>query len=174
MSAPTAGFVDDVDGIPDGAVLYRHVSSKNLAPGKVDVNGLPMIGSQAFQDRPEDVARQMGYAGPCLSVGVAALLEGVGGPQRLLAGLEARPGELHGVVALLAGEVRRLCGVDGSELAQGIMLGPGGFPGHAVIFSMVGGKKTGGMQKALARLARWEIPPRVLLDSEEMLTRDTS
>jgi len=149
-------LVDD-GSIVDSQILYRRISRVfvNWALAEGDV---PPIPSQGFQDQNEQVAREtFRLAGPCMSIGIELVLLGHNEtPAALIEGMNG-----DGVVQLEAGQVRGLKSADGADWSHGIMANPTPeAPWHGVAFTASGRKRTGGMQSALARLARWVILPK--------------
>lgn len=114
--------------------------------------------SAAFQDYTAAKAAEYGLAGPCMSVGSAAILKD---PSRMLDRFDATK---DGVAWFLAGEVRGLKNAAGEDIGQGVMLDPTPEEEwHSVVFALGGRKKSGAMKSALSELAgkRWAIvPPR--------------
>lgn len=147
-------FLDDLTQIPDASVLYRLVvvqAGADRDPTRLS-NG-------DFQYQREDKARELGYEGPCLSVGVAHAMQAAGETLDVMfRHREPREGELIGFARLRAGQVRQLIGADESPLPHGLMFGPGDYVGHAVIFPLSQPRKTP-TQKALCRAAEWAVVP---------------
>lgn len=144
------GFVDQED-IPDDELLYRRIPPPWIDWNSLDASGRPRIRRAAFQDYPAEKAREMGMPGPCMSVGLASILNAHDRqPTQLLEGWGAN----YGIASLRAGDAR--------QLEQGVMRWPTeDEPWHGVVFTKIGSKKTGGTQNALAQAASWvEVPDR--------------
>lgn len=155
---PFLAFIDDLQAIPDDAVIFRRVPSDFVDWNALDHGGRPRLTGQAFQDYPEEVARdRYGLPGACMSVGVeSVLLEHGNTPSRLLDGYDSS----YGLARLRAGDLRNLCRNDGTSASQGLM--PNATdeePWHAVVFSQVSSKKNKTIQRLIAAVASWEIVP---------------
>ncbi len=153
---PVEAFVDDLVGVPDGAVLYRRISwgviggHKKCEPGQV-----ARLSGNAFTDYPDDVARGLGYPGPCMSVAISTVLVAhYLTPAKVV---EDYPG--YGVARLRAADLRALRRANGSACPQGLMLAPTAKePWHCVVFDPQERPRKGAVQKAIARVAEWEYP----------------
>ena len=136
--APDSSFEDD-ESIDDDSFLLRRISPAHLNPSYVDAEGRRRLTSQCFQDYSADAAKNLGLPGPCMSVGLEAILRGRSHePQEML-----REYPQHGLAELRTRDARRLTGPNGADWAQGIMANPtGSEPWHAVVFSKTTAKKT--------------------------------
>lgn len=150
-------FRDDSGKITDNAVLFRRIYPDFINWDSVAEGVGPPLPGQGFQDYPELKAREeFGLPGACMSIAVEKLLTEAGyGPEKLIEDYEG-----YGVASIVAGEMRALQGPKSKDWSQGIMWDPrDGEPWHAVIFCVAGGKKTNGIQSAIARIANWAIEP---------------
>lgn len=158
MPQEIAAFRDDLEAVPDDALLYRRVDwdkvggRQRTAPGEI-----PDLNANCFTDYPEARARELGYPGPCMSVGVSVVLAVKGySPEDLLKGYEG-----YGLARVTAGDLRRLQRLDGTPCPQGIMLVPTEVePWHGVVFDQVRRPRQKPVSKAIARVGAWEIPLR--------------
>lgn len=151
---PAEEFVDDVEGVPDDAVLYRRVDWDKVGGRDRCLPGAQAsLTANCFRDYPDDRAVAMGYPGPCMSVAAGNLLPAEG-PSVLLAGYPA-----YGLAAVTAGALRQLTRASGDPCPQGVMLAPtASEPWHAVVFDLTTDKRSDGVCKAIAAAARWELP----------------
>jgi len=150
-----APFFDDT-GISDDEELYRRIRPDIVHWSLAD-NGVPPVPRQGFQDYPAEKAqREFNLPGACMSVDRnLVLVERGHSVETLVEGYES-----YGVVSIEAGAVRSLKGPKGEDYSQGVMANPRpSAPWHAVVFCRAGGKKSKGMENALARIARWVILP---------------
>ncbi len=149
-------FVDDLVGIPDGAVLYRRVSWGILGGDKKCMPGqAARLSGNAFADYRENVARELDYPGPCMSVAVSTVLTALRLPPSKV--VESYPG--YGLARVRAADLRNLSRADGSACPQGLMLAPTKKePWHCVVFDPQDPPRKGSVQKAIARVAEWELP----------------
>ena len=150
-------FNDDVDKIANDAVLFRRITPSFVHWDGLQSAGTPQVPRQGFQDYPEQIARQrFNLPGACMSVAVQYILIDEGyDPEKLIIGY---PG--YGVAAINAGVMRTLESPTGANWTQGVMWNPtDDEPWHAVVFCQNGGKKTTGMQGAIAGTATWTILP---------------
>ncbi len=154
--AGAVAFVDDPEAVPDEAFLYRRVDWDRIGgraacpPGEV-----ARLSGNAFSDYPDEVARSMGYPGPCMSVGLGPLLLAAGvGPEQLIEHHEG-----YGVARIRVGELRRLARAAGDPCPQGVMAWPTPTePWHCVVFALAGGARKKAVRTAIAKIAEWEIP----------------
>lgn len=149
-------FFDDAS-INDDEALFRRIRP-DIVNWDLAEQGVPPIPRQGFQDYSESKARlEYNLPGACMSVDRDRVLVEHGcTSEDLIDGFH-----FYGVVSLEAGAVRNLTGTKGEDYSQGVMANPlPGKPWHAVIFSRAGGKKSKGIENALARLATWVILPR--------------
>ena len=143
-------FSDSAE-IRDDDVLWRAVSPRSAHPSDAT-----QITGQFFQDYSDEAARDMGFPGPCMSVGIFRLLEASSGspePDFL-----KRFDETYGIVSILAGELRHLILPGMDPCPQGVMLAPEPDPWHAVVWNCGGCKRSKPASRAIARLARWVKP----------------
>jgi hypothetical protein len=151
-----AEFVDDPDGIPDEAILYRRVDWDKIGGIARAVSGVePSLNGNCFSDYPESEAGNLGFPGPCMSVGVSMVLDQLELPVgRLLQGFEG-----YGLASMRAGDLRVLKRADGTPCPHGVMLAPtDSEPWHGIVFDETTRPRKGGVQKAVCRIAKWEIP----------------
>lgn len=144
---------DDPENIPDHTLLYRRTTWAKLNPKQPGHAGDPCceITPNFFTDAPLEEAFRFGFNRPCMSVGTSLVLGDE--PERML---ETFP--QMGLVVLSAGALRALEKGDG-PCPQGIMLAPtDDEPWHAVVFDINSPKRSGGGQKAIAKLARVIVP----------------
>ena len=157
MSGQLIPFVDDQDGIPDDTVLYRRVSWDRIGGRQSCPSGeQARLSGNCFRDYPEDKAREMGYPGPCMSVGAETIFRQLGvDPRVMISGYEG-----YGLAAVTAGDLRGLIRSSGAACPQGVMLrGTVEEPWHAVVFDLGGsGKRPAAVCDAISRQAYWVIP----------------
>lgn len=144
-----APYEDEPDAIPDEAVLFRRVAPDFIAWEQVDEHGVPAFRSGAFQDYPEERARELGYPGPAMSVHLADILEQLGkSPEEFL----APHGPEFGLVCFPAGTLRAHdMGVQRRATDDD--------PSHAVVFATTRGKRNRAQQKRTRESAQWVVPP---------------
>lgn len=148
-------LVDDRERIPDASILLRRVGWSILGGrSRFTPDSEIKINANCFSDYTEEDARAMGLPGPCMSVGALHMLVGEGeAAPRMLRGHDD-----YGLVRVEAGKLRSLQKGDGTPCPQGIMWSPtDDEPWHCVVFDL-SGKRSGAGQKAIMRLAEWEIP----------------
>jgi hypothetical protein len=137
-------FRDDPE-ILDDDVLYRRISDMWIDWSTLDDLDRPRIRRAAFQDFSKAEANRRGLPRACMSVAVRSVLSEHGqDPIDLLQGW----GEAYGLASISVREVR--------AREQGAMMSPTPEePWHGVVFSKVGPKRTGAMEKGLAGVAQW-------------------
>jgi hypothetical protein len=157
MLEPAPVFADQLDVIPNDAVLLRRVDWDKV--GGVDrfAGSLtPELIGNCFTDYDPVKARAMGYPGACMSVHIFAAL----GPEGLAGQIQRYPD--YGFARLIARDLRELRRVDGTPCPQGIMARPTeDDPSHAVVFDlerMGESKRAAGVAKRIAAIADWEVP----------------
>jgi hypothetical protein len=151
-------FYDDAAGIPDDAVLYRRIRPGIVTWPALDSEDEPSIPRQGLQDYPDVLAREkFELPGACMSVAREKVLSDYGyAPKKLI---EEYP--TYGVISMTAGAVRQLGSAPpGIDWRQGVMPDPRppDEPWHAVVY-WPGGKKTRGIETALAKVSKWVILP---------------
>ncbi|SRR6266511_1051739 len=151
-----AEFVDDVEAIPDDAVLYRRVPWDMIGgKAKCPRGARATLNENCFTDWPDAKARQVGLPGPCMSVGVSVVLDQHNKPAATV--LDSYTD--FGLAWVRAGDLRRLERADGTPCPQGIMLCPTERePWHGVVFDMKSRPRGGAAKKAIVRIADWLIP----------------
>ncbi len=153
---PFEAFVDDLDQLPPDAILYRRVSWGVIGGERKCAPGAPAsLSSNVFADYPEVKAREMRYPGPCMSVALSTVLADRGlGPAAVLV---RYPG--YGLTRLRAWDLRDLRKADGTPCPQGLMLAPTPEePWHCVVYDPIERPRKGAVQKAILRVATWEVP----------------
>lgn len=147
-------FVDDRNGVPDDALLYRRVSWGSIG-GRCPPGQLAELSGNCFRDYPDAQARALGYPGPCMSVGVGTVLQARGlQPEAMLVGHAG-----YGLAVVRAGDLRRLCRFDGTACEQGVMLSPTDEePWHGVVFDKSGSARSKAVAVAVQRKAEWHVP----------------
>lgn len=150
MAEPyVAPYVDDSDGIPGDAVLYRRIKLPDWVDWSVlnDANQ-PRIKGWAFQDWSPKMAQKQGLPGPAMSVGLKSILEAHGHDAGRM--IEGRIG--YAVAGLTAAKAR--------AIEQGIRGNPTDEePWHALVFCLHRKAKNDAMEEALAEAAFWVIAP---------------
>ena len=149
-------FEDDVVGVPNEAILYRRVDWDRVGGrDRCPQGASPKLNGNCFTDYALEKAVELGYPGPCMSVGVSTVLGARNcGPERML---ERFPG--NGLAEVRAGDLRTLKRPDGAPCPQGIMLAAtDDEPWHGVVFDLAVGLKSAATKNAIARLATWTIP----------------
>ncbi len=149
-------FVDDREGIPDDTLLYRRINWNYVGgmdrypPGET-----PELSGNCFRDYPEDKARDLGYAGRCMSVGVGTIIQSKGLlPEVMLEGYEG-----YGLAVVRAGDLRTLHRFNGTACPQGVMPRPTpSEPWHAVVFDTLGPRRPDAVCEAIADVAEWHVP----------------
>jgi hypothetical protein len=148
-------FEDDLVGVPDEAVLYRRVDWDKIGgKAKYPPGEIGKINSNCFTDYPAEKATDLGYPGPCMSVGVSTVLQDYEHePSKMLEGFSD-----YGLACVTAGDLRKLTRGDGEPRPQGIMLSPtDDEPWHGVVFDLIDLQRSNATRKAVARIAAWEI-----------------
>jgi hypothetical protein len=147
-------FNDDTAGVPDGSKIYRLIR-----PDWVDWKdttqrgGGPHIRKNAFQDYSEEDSLALGYEGPCMSIAVGKLLDGLGHDPATLPSLTGW--DTYGVAILDVQEVRAV-----KSGAQGIQARPEPkMPWHGIVFGLTRAKKNPPIQRELAAIAEWVVLP---------------
>ena len=146
MPPDPSSVYDDDPTIGDDELLYRMVTRQST--GYVD--GIAVRGgTNAFQDLPPDRLDRVGAPAVAVSVFLESELSSNGlSPDDLVQSW----GEKYGVVSIRAGDAR--------NEDQGIVRWPiPDQPGHAMIFSCSGPKKTGGQSTRLAKASVVVIAP---------------
>lgn len=149
-------FADDLAAVPDDAVLYRRVAWDRIGgQSNYEMGAAGRLNGNCFTDYPEERAREMGYPGRCMSVGVGPVLEEHGfGPEKML---ENYPDQ--GLAWALAADLRKLEKASGDPCPQGIMLVPtDDEPWHGVVFDLSAGYKSTPVGKAIAKVSQWAVP----------------
>ncbi len=144
-------LIDDKQGIPDDLILYRRVDWDRIGgrpkcpPGEV-----ARLSGNAFTDYKEDVARELGYEGPCMSVALGRVLEAFGFPSSKV--IEEYEG--YGLARVRVGDLRQLTRFDGSPCPQGVMASPTEKePWHCVVFDYEAGQRKRAVCSAIVRVA---------------------
>jgi hypothetical protein len=149
-------FRDEVETIPDEVLLFRRVDWDKIGGRSAAPSGVPAkLNGNCFTDYPEARAREKGLPGPCMSVGVASVLDQYRfGPDKLLEEFDE-----CGIAVVRAGDLRQLKRVDGTPCPQGIMLNPTEKePWHGVVFDVNRRPRRKAICKAIAQIASWAIP----------------
>lgn len=146
MPPDPSSVYDDDPTIGDDELLYRMVNWRNT---KYD-QGIAIRGAtNAFQDISPDKLERVGAPAVAVSVYLESELSSNGSSA---GDLVQSWDETYGVVSIRARDVR--------NEDQGIVRWPKpGPPGHAMIFTCSGPKKTGGQSKRLARASAVVIAP---------------
>jgi len=142
-------YVDDSEGIPDDAILYRRIRLPDWVDWSVrnDANQ-PRIKGWAFQDWTPKMAEKQGLPGPAMSVGLKSILNAHGHDASRM--IEGRTGyAVAGLTAAAARQVEQ--GMTGRPTDQE--------PWHALVFCLHRKAKNGAMEEALAEAAFWVIAP---------------
>jgi hypothetical protein len=142
-------YVDDPDGIPDDAVLYRRIKLPDWVDWSVrNEANQPRIKGWAFQDWRPKMAAEKNLPGPAMSAGLKSILEAHGyDASRMIDGL---PG--YAVAGLTAAKAR--------AIEQGITGNPTDEePWHTLVFCLHRKAKNDAMEVALAEAAFWVIAP---------------
>jgi hypothetical protein len=149
-------FSDDENIIPSEAVLYRRVTWDKIGGRDRCPSGMAgTINANCFTDYPSERALELGYAGPCMSIGISTVLKSSGfTPDKMLEGYEG-----YGLAQVTASEIRSLIRGDGSPCPQGIMLVETDMePWHGIVFDLTDRPRKAGARKAMARVASWAVP----------------
>jgi hypothetical protein len=144
-------FQDDLDLIPDDAVIYRRLSWHHLG-GIERHRGLPeaKLSDNGFRDYTGEKARAYGFPGDCFSVCIASMIPPAT-PLREIAGE-------FGLARSTAGAIRRVVNGDGHPFPLWIMHAPTDEePWHGVVSHPHTPTKPKSIDKALVRLFAWEI-----------------
>lgn len=150
----TSSF-DDEESIPDEEFVYRRILFPNWVDDtKRDNLGRPRIKRSAFQEFGAEKARQLGYPGPCFSVGLSSVLTAHGRePTDLLEGWDSEDRK-YGIAHLRVADIRRK--------GRGVMARPTDQePWHAVVFPKTTEtrKQKADSESALAAAAVWVHVP---------------
>jgi hypothetical protein len=158
MPLRIAAFEDDVEAVPDEAILYRRIVWNKIGGReRCAVGATASLNDNCFTDWPADKALEEGFPGPCMSVGVSTVLASLGyTPDKMV---ENYPE--CGLACMSAGDLRNLTKMDKSQspCPQGMMLAAtDAEPWHGVVFDLAGGQRGAAARKAILRVARWVIP----------------
>jgi len=149
-------FHDDVESVPDDVLLFRRVDWDKIGGKSRSPKGVhAQLNGNCFTDWPDQKAREAGYPGPCMSVGVSIVLDQHGRhPSAMLEDLSE-----YGLAFVTAGALRNLVRADGTACPQGIMLCPTERePWHGVVFDLESRPRPKSVQKSIAKVAGWIIP----------------
>lgn len=155
MTPPVWNFRDD-PAISDHVLVYRRVDWDKIGGRGRATPGVPAkISSNFFSDYPEQAARDLGYPGPCMSVGIGSVLMHLGvTPEAML-----RAFPEHGLTITSVGELRQLKRGNGEPCPQGIIASPTETePWHGVVFDLTTRPRRDPVRKAIARASTWHIP----------------
>lgn len=154
-------LTDDPE-IGDDVLLYRRVSWTQIGGIERFAVGEKMrLSANCLQDYSEERAKGLGYAGPCMSVGLGSVIADLGfEPEQAM--LADYPD--YGLVAFSVADVRSLHRKDGTAAPQGVMASPTTRePWHAVIYDRETGKRSKAVMDQLLMRAVWirqlERPP---------------
>lgn len=155
MSLKITLLLDDVEGVPGDALLYRRIVWSKIGGRTHYVSGdTPSLNGNCFTDWPAAKALDEGFPGPCMSVGVSTVLDELGCTANEI--LAAYPE--CGLACVRAADLRGLTKADGAACPQGIMLAPTEKePWHGVVFDM-SGQRGSAAKAAIARVASWIVP----------------
>jgi hypothetical protein len=150
-------LTDDPAGIPNDVILYRRVRWDQIGGRDRCPKGeeAALIGN-AFSDYPASKAHEYGLGGPCMSIGISTVLEGLRlGPDAMLIG----KGPDFGVAAISAGNLRSLKRKSAEPRPQGVMAAPtNDEPWHGVVFGGSQSPRNKTDKQAIADFANWVIP----------------
>lgn len=150
-----AAFVDD-PALQDDVLLYRRVDWDKVGGRERAAHGqAARINANCFSDYPLEEAEQLGYPGPCMSVGVGSILiQQDVDPTVMLGNFPD-----YGLTATRVGDLRRLQKADGAPCPQGIMLAPTATElWHGVVFDASTRPRKGAVKKAIVRVSAWTVP----------------
>src|SRR5487761_177666 len=149
-------FADDLAAGSGDAIVYRRIAWDRIGGReRCPVGCVAKLRPNAFSDYPEDSAREQGFPGRCMSMGVGAVLERLGFPPEKM--LERYPDE--GLACVLAADLRKLTKGDDTPCPQGLMLAAtDDEPWHGIVFDLTVGYKTEAAKAAIARICRWVVP----------------
>lgn len=149
-------FRDDRE-IGDEILVYRRADWDKIGGRARATAGVEArISGNFFSDYPEHKARELGYAGPCMSIGLGSVLSELGLPPDVM--LELHHG-LHGLTVTRVGELRQLKRGTGEPCPQGIMASPTeAEPWHGVVFDLTCRPRKDPVRKAIARVSTWHVP----------------
>ena len=155
MSHRYTEFVDS-GSIADDVLLYRRVDwDKVGGPNKTPHGREARLNSNCFTDYPAAKAMELGFPGPCMSVGLSTVLDELGlEPSAMLSGYPD-----YGLAVVRAGDLRALKKGNGEDGPQGIMRSPtDAEPWHCIVFDVIERPRKEACKKAIARTATWCIP----------------
>jgi hypothetical protein len=153
-------LIDD-ESILDTDLLYRRVSwqaaggRQKYSPGEC-----PPVKPNFFSDWPLPKAREAGFAGTCMSMGLVSIIESDGlGPEAMLERLSDQSTRAeYGVVELQVGDLRRLIRHNGEICHHGVMRAATIMePWHVVAFDLSHPGRPEACKKALTRVSRYVI-----------------
>lgn len=157
-------LVDSLD-ISDDDIVYRRARWVMLGGADSQKDGVDLypVGSIApisknfFNDYPLQAAQDLGFEGPCMSVGLrSVLLDSDVEPNEMLVEYPE-----DGLLRLSVGELRNLATASGKPTPQGVMLAPTPKdPWHTVVFNLPAPPRSKQAKVAMAELSEWEIPLR--------------
>lgn len=142
---PLRPLEDDPEHVPDTESVLRVIRPGYYTGDRFHTN--------AFEDHRLEEAHARGLDGYCMSENRRKLWEGTSGD---IAELLRRfpPGAALAEIPVAA--LRGLRTSEEAPVPQGVMPDPiVDAPWHAVVFSINGGKRTKGAQKAIVKVARW-------------------
>jgi hypothetical protein len=156
---PLIHLQDDPIGVPDGEVLLRRVAFDSIGGNRPAMNGqVAELSENAFRDYSSEKAAEMGFDGPCMSIGILSVLISEG---RTAADWRDDWGKSYGIARFTAGQVRQLVLVDAAKTPcpQGVMASPtDAEPWHGVVFDLSGVRRKASVCKRIKVCAEWEVP----------------
>jgi hypothetical protein len=146
----------DDDKVADSDLVYRRASwTKIGGRSKTPTGQVAKISANFFSDYPEAVAKEHGYDGPCMSIGLHSVLVSCGFEPSAM--LEKFPE--FGLLVASVGDLRRLKKHDGESCPQGVLASrTDEEPWHGVVFDMADRPRRDPTRKAIAKVFSWEIP----------------
>jgi hypothetical protein len=146
----------DDPAIPDDTFVYRRVGWDHVGgQARFAIGQTASLSANAFRDYPMSKAEELGFAGPCMSVGLGHVIAeaGVSPAEAMLSGYTG-----YGLSACLVGTLRSLTRLDGTGCVQGLLCAPTeSEPWHGVVFDVTGVRKEA-VSKAIVRASTWVVP----------------
>ncbi len=154
MTASYGDFVDD-QSIPDDALLYRRVDWDKVGGRSRTLTGQEArINSNCFADYPAAKAMELGYPGPCMSVGLSTVMEELQVPPTIM--LDGYEG--YGLTVTRVGDLRYLKKGNGDSGPQGVLKSPTERePWHCVVFDVFERPRKEACKKAIAKVSLWQV-----------------
>jgi hypothetical protein len=162
MGAELRLLIDDT-AIDDDVILYRRVTWDQIGGRAEHEPGTtPAISANFFTDRPASVAKDFGFAGPCMSIGLAPVMGQLNlDVEAILRSelLNGRDPSEFGVVSICVSDLRQLQKGDKTPRPQGVMAAPTAQePWHGVVFDLTDEERAKPTRRAIAKIASWVIP----------------